>query len=508
MNNVIDFIKNTSIRYKNNIAVSQNGDSLSYALLISKAYDISLEISLDKKKPVAIFLPKSIDALASIVATTMSGNIYCPVDVLAPDNRLEMIIESLGLCTIITNSKFKAKLDKIDSDKIKYDVINIDEITTKNIAIENIWGNLESQLSKVIDTDPCYIIFTSGSTGVPKGVTISHRNVIDYIEWANNTYEVNEFDIVGSQSPLFFDNSTLDLYICFSNGACLNLIPESTFIFPKKIIDYLDSENITTIFWVPSLLITIANFDLLSNKDLPKLRNVFFAGEVMPAKQMKYWLRNHPNAHYSNLYGPTEITVDCTYFDVPADWDGDVLPIGIPCLNTDVLILDENNSKASSGELCVRGSGVALGYWGDVEKTSKVFVQNPLNSSYRDIIYRTGDLVNVVDGLIYFVGRKDHQIKHNGYRIELGEIEAVISGLDHVRVCVAGYIHSEKLLYVMVQNTNQLNEFSLRKSLVDKMPKYMIPNKIIFVDTFPLTPNGKVDRLKINNQVEELLLND
>ncbi|MDF5463061.1 AMP-binding protein, partial [Vibrio parahaemolyticus] len=207
---------------------------------------------------------------------------------------------------------------------------------------------------------------------------------------------------IGSQAPLFFDNSTLDIYLALSNAAELHVIPESVFIFPQKTLEYLKEKAITTIFWVPSLLVNIANLKLLDQFQLPCLKNVLFAGEVMPAKTIKYWLDKHPNAHYSNLYGPTEITVDCTYYDVPSDWDGDSLPIGVPCHNSGILILDENDQRNDEGELCVRGSSLALGYWANSEKTEEVFCQNPLQDKYIDMIYRTGDLVRLVDGLIYY----------------------------------------------------------------------------------------------------------
>jgi acyl-coenzyme A synthetase/AMP-(fatty) acid ligase len=249
------------------------------------------------------------------------------------------------------------------------------------------------------------------------------------------------------------------------------------------------------------LLVTIANLGLLENNKLPKLRNVFFAGEVMPAKHMKYWLKYHPDAHYSNLYGPTEITVDCTYFDVPNDWNGDTLPIGKPCKNTGIIVLDENDKAADEGELCVKGSSLALGYWKNKEKTDEVFCQNPLNSDYIEMIYRTGDLVRIENELIYFIGRKDFQIKHNGYRIELGEIESIVSSLESVDSCVAGYISNEKLLYLVVVINDDISELTFRKSLLPLLPKYMMPAKIKFVKEMPLTPNGKFNRKELDNMM-------
>ncbi|MCG6221101.1 AMP-binding protein, partial [Vibrio diabolicus] len=249
-----------------------------------------------------------------------------------------------------------------------------------------------------------------------------------------------------------------------------------------------------TIFWVPSLLVNIANLKLLDQFQLPCLKNVFFAGEVMPAKTIKYWLDKHPNAHYSNLYGPTEITVDCTYYDVPSDWDGDSSPPPPPPPHSGILILDENDQRNDEGELCVRGSSLALGYWANSEKTEEVFCQNPLQDKYIDMIYRTGDLVRLVDGLIYYIGRKDFQIKHNGYRIELGEIESQIMELDAVEQCVVGYLSEDKVLYSFVQCSSSMSEVELKVALTKRLPKYMIPSKIGFVQEMLFTPNGKLNR--------------
>lgn len=276
------------------------------------------------------------------------------------------------------------------------------------------------------------------------------------------------------------------------------MIKETVFIFPAKLIEYLNDNKITTIFWVPSLLVTIANLHLLEGRPLPHLKNVLFAGEVMPAKQLKYWLQKHPDATYSNLYGPTEITVDCTYFIVPSDWDGNDVPIGIPCENTNILILDEEGREAEKGELCVSGSSLALGYWGDTEKTASAFIQNPLNSNYRELLYRTGDIVCIKDGLIYFIGRKDFQIKHNGYRIELGEVESIVSLMSNVDACVAGYLPEQKVLYLCVVTSVEVDMLNFKRTLIGKLPKYMIPNEIRFFSELPLTANGKVNRLELN----------
>lgn len=501
--NVLNYLEVASVNFPENVFLEQDENSMTYEFFSKSSYVISNElISNDgnKNKPVVIFLEKNIHAYQAIVATLMSGNIYCPIDVNSPVERLIKIVKSLGDCQIITCNKWFDKASSVN-EQFGCKLINIESIISdvSNVP-DNFWDKVALQIDDILDIDPCYIIFTSGSTGTPKGVVISHLNVMDYIDWANETFDISESDRFGSQAPLYFDNSTLDLYLSVSNGSCLNLIPDSVFIFPKQIISYLNEQKITTIFWVPSILVNIANFNLLESNELQSLKNILFAGEVMPAKQIKYWLKHHKNAMYVNLYGPTEITVDCTYYIVPPAWDGDDLPIGIPCSNTEILILDEQNNKSTFGELCVKGSCLALGYWADFYKTSKVFIQNPLNDKYIDLIYKTGDIVEFKNQLIYYKGRKDHQIKHNGYRIELGEIESAALNIDEVMQAVAQYDDvNKKIFLVAVLNSSDVSKVVLSK-LKSMIPKYMFPHKLYVTESMPLTANGKIDRLVIKDK--------
>ena len=497
MNNILDYFLNSITSNPSNACIQTADCSFSYEQVFRRSMLICDELSNYRNTPIVILIPKSPDVITSIVGITASGNIYVPVDVNAPVDRLQKIVLSLESCVILFDDSTLSLCEKITST-INVATVNLSHLTCReNHTLSTLVEKAYANILDVIDTDPAYIIFTSGSTGVPKGVTICHRSIIDYISWANSVYKISSNDIVGSQAPFYFDNSTLDLYLTFSNSASLNLIPDSMYVFPAKLLEYVNEKGITTVFWVPSILVNIANLDLLQTIKVPNLRNVLFAGEVMPAKQLKYWLQHHPTALYSNLYGPTEITVDCTYFNIPDGWDGDEVPIGIPCRNTSVLILDEDDKESDVGELCVRGSSLALGYWSDAEKTDKVFIQNPLHNKYKDLIYRTGDIVRRSNGLIYFSGRKDFQIKHNGYRIELGEIETVVSNLACVASCVSGYLPQKKMIYLCVVASQNVSLSEFRKLLVDKLPKYMIPTKVLFFDDFPMTPNGKVNRLAL-----------
>ena len=285
------------------------------------------------------------------------------------------------------------------------------------------------------------MLFTSGSTGIPKGVTVSHKSVIAYACWVKTAFGFDENTIFGNQTPFYFSMSVLDIFQTLCNGATLYIIPKVLFSFPIRLLEYLNEHSINTIYWVPTALCQVANTRALEKRKPETLKKVLFAGEVMPAKQLNVWRKMLPDALYANLFGPTETTDICCYYVLGREIaDTESVPIGYACRNTDLLILDEDDLPVSGhdiGELCVRGSILASGYYRNPEKTAEVFVQNPVNPDYPEIIYRTGDLVHVNERkeLIYD-SRKDFQIKHLGHRIELGEIEAVASGAEGVdRVC-------------------------------------------------------------------------
>jgi acyl-coenzyme A synthetase/AMP-(fatty) acid ligase len=274
--------------------------------------------------------------------------------------------------------------------------------------------------------------------------------------------------------------------------------------FPADLLKIMQQKQISFIFWVPTIMVNIANMDLLTKISLPDLKTVWFAGEVFPTKQFNYWKKQLPSARFVNLYGPIEITLDCTYFIIEREIrDDEPIPIGFPCRNTDILILNEQNISAGineEGELCVRGSSLAMGYYNNPEKTTAAFVQNPLNTSYPEIIYRTGDQVLMNDnGEIIFKGRKDTLVKHLGYRIELGEIEhVIINTLKLVENGCVVYDFKCKEIKLFYEAKNDIPVVELRKAISSVLPKYMIPNSFIRMDKLPINQNGKIDRFFIN----------
>ncbi|MDR0964075.1 MAG: amino acid adenylation domain-containing protein [Clostridium sp.] len=508
---VLCYLEKTVIEYGNRIAVEDGIKTVTFTELYHDAVRISHRISCRNPSqsscPILVFLPKCTDAIIAFLAVLYSGNFYVPCDVRAPKERLRKIVDTLNPAAILTTKNLANRILDLGIDRER--LLLLDTPTCDdNDHEEGDCNNSDCKdfgygLAQIIDTDPVYAMFTSGSTGVPKGVLVSHRGVLDYIDWAKETYSIDTDTIIGNQAPLFFDNSTLDLYLCLACGARLVLLPERLFAFPAELLRFLEEHKVNFLFWVPSALAHIANMNALENTQW-KPSKVLFAGEVMPAKQLNYWRKHVPNALYSNLYGPTEITVDCTYYILDRTFeDSEPIPIGKACRNTGILLLDEQNKepkRGSLGEICVRGSGLALGYWNNPETTAAVFVQNPLNSHYPEKIYRTGDLAyyNDRDELIY-AGRSDFQIKHMGYRIELGEIETMVFEVDGIDGTCVLYDYDTKEIVLFY--TGDADKIALKKILYEKLPKYMVPSKLINLTEFPLNANGKIDRVALKEML-------
>ena len=495
---VSDYLKESFRCYPNQIALKQKDTEMTYSSYRKNVYLVAYDIISRNlfKEPIAILMNKGISNIVSFLGVAFSGNYYTVIDSKMPDSRIKKILDTFQPKLIIFDEPNRNKAVEVSGDAV---ALCYEELIGKELNADTI-ETVDRAESRIIDTDILYVLFTSGSTGVPKGVIINHKSVIDYIEWAVETFHFDNYTIFGNQAPFYFDNSVLDIFSAIRVGGCLNIIPQTYFSFPIRLLEYVRDNKINTVFWVPTVLSRVADVGILDKCDISCLKNVLFAGEVMPAKQLNIWMRRLPGAVFANLYGPTEITVDCTYYIVDRKIeDNESVPIGYPCRNSDIIVLNEKDEPVSQnekGELCVRGSSLSMGYYNNPERTAQSFVQNPLNKMYHELIYRTGDIVHYNDrGEIIYDGRVDSQIKHTGHRVELGEIETAVSALEGISMNAC--IHKAETDQIVLFFTGDIAEESIRKELSVSLPEYMLPNVCIRLKAMPLNMNGKIDRKKL-----------
>ena len=496
--NVLDYLDESSRKYPDKVGYADPDKELTFGELKKQVNSIGTYLAkyINKGEPVAIYLDKGVDSIAAFLGVAAAGGFYAPIDISMPIHRVSSILNTLETKVILTNKKGADQLKEIDFNG---SILFMEESVCEE-ADDELLSKIRGQM---IDSDPLYSIFTSGSTGVPKGVLTSQRSAINFTEWYCNAFDFSDTEIFGNQTPFYFDASVKDIYATLRCGATMHIIPKSLFSFPAKLIEYLNERKINCIDWVPSALCIIVNFNTFEKVKPLYLKKVMFLGEVMPTKQFNMWRKELPDIQYANLYGPTEATGDCTYYKVEREISNtESIPIGKACENTEVLILKEDGTlaeKNETGEICVRGTSLALGYYNNQEKTDEVFVPNPLQKHYRELIYKTGDLgyYNDLDEIIY-VSRKDNQIKHMGHRIELGEIETAIGAVDGIRrVCCLYHKAKEKIVAVY---EGDIDRKEIINQIKTNLPKYMIPNIYKQVDSIPINLNGKIDRVLLTKE--------
>ena len=421
-----------------------------------------------------------------MLGAVYAGCFYTPLDSTMPEARMALIAGTLRPAAVLYEERFAALANRIAN--------GVPALCTADIQEAPDEALLRCRRQAHIDGDLLYVLFTSGSTGTPKGVAVTHRSVIDLIEWACDALRLPAGVRFGSQAPFYFDNSVLDIYCAMRMQGSLYLIPKGDFLFPNRLLGRLREARIDTIFWVPSALAALPRAMDWQAGCLPQLRRVFFCGEVMPCAVLNQWRRALPQADYVNMYGPTEITDVCAWYRVDRDFaDTDALPIGFACANTRIVLID--------GEICVAGSCLSPGYYNAPDKTAAAFVQNPLRPQLPEIIYKTGDLGAYNErGELMFLGRRDNQIKRSGYRIELGEIECALQSAAGV-VLACCYYDAERGK-IIAAYTGDAQEKALRQSLKAALPKYMLPDALLRREALPRTGSGKLDRIALKQEAE------
>ncbi len=498
--NILTYLEHSAERSPDKTAYFDEQTTYTYQNIQKDAMAIGTALSENEMTgaPVVIYMEKTPYVMAAFWGVLYSRNFYVPVDTKMPEYRISLILENLMPKAVITDE------ENIQQAKVLFNDCSMfifSELIKTAIDEERI----TTIRRRALDTDPVYVLYTSGSTGVPKGVVVCHRSLIDYVEHFCDEVGITDQDIIANQAPFYFDASLIDIYCTLRSGATMGIVPPDYFTIPIKLLEFMQNYHITTIRWVPSAMKMISTLRGFKTLRPDALRKVIFGAEAMPTKCYNYWKDHYPEADFVQIYGPTEITGVCTYYFVDREFTNDeTIPIGHAFGNTEVFLLDEADHLITGadtiGEICVKGTCLAHGYYNAPEKTREVFTQNPLQNAYPELIYRTGDLAQYNDrGELVFSSRKDFQIKHMGHRIELGEIESVVNSLPGIKAACCLF-HKERERIVLFYETDTYDDAGLIEALQDRLLKYMMPNTLYKLEHIPQTQNGKIDRMLLKNQ--------
>lgn len=488
---VLNRLDSTAARFADKVMFKDDSACITFGEFdrITKSVGTALAKKVPAGSPVAVMSGRHILTPACFLGAVRAGCFYAPMDGDMPMARLNQIAGVIQADFLLVDEAHLETAKALDFDG---EIIVFEDIRDTE-PDEALLSERESTLQC---TSPLYVIFTSGSTGVPKGVITSHQSLMCYIDSVAKVLSIDDTDVFGNQSPLDYIAAVRDIYFPVSFGASTYIIPKNEFAVPTTLFETLNREKITALCWSVAgveLPAKLGAFDVGKPEYLKKL---CFSGSVMPCKYLKIWQEHLPDVLYVNQYGPTEATASCTYYVVNEKVDDDtVLPIGKPYDNYRVLLLNEDNTATpdgETGEICVKGPILALGYYGNKEQTEKSFMQNPLNDKYRELIYKTGDLGSLDEnGVLHFHGRKDRQIKHLGHRIELGEIEETAKKLLGVKDCCSLYHKDKATLYLFY--TGEATSKDIVLYFRKNMPAFMVPRKLINLEAMPALPNGKTD---------------
>jgi len=502
--NVLEYLEESVKTVPDKIVFSQESKSITYHQLHDHSRRLAMGIlkatNNASKKPVVVFVDRNIESLVLFMGVAYSGNFYVPIDKDMPKARISLILETLQPAAAVV---YQADIDYAKNMAPGLRSIIYEEAVENSINEDK----LDSIRKNTIDLDPVYATFTSGSTGIPKGVITCHRSVIDLTEDLTSTFDFNKKSIFGNQNPFYFDASIKDIYCALKNGATMVVIPKSYFVFPAQLAEYMNTHRINTTLWSAAAIALIANTNAFEINKPRYLKKVMFSGEVMHNKVLNYWRKALPGTMFVNLYGPTEITSVCSYYIADRPFrDYEPLPIGRPFKNTDILLLNADDQLVKgkeTGEICVRGTCLALGYYNNPEKTKEAFCQNPLNPHFPETIYRTGDLARYNEkGELMFISRKDNQVKHMGQRIELGEIELLINSLELIDASICFYDQGKSKI-VLVYEGKEADRKYIIDGIKEKFPKYMFPNIFIKMEAMPYNINGKIDRTLLQKKYKD-----
>ena len=499
MTNAAEYLERTAARVPDKVAFSDASGSLTFGQLLTRARALGTVLAGlpgCKNAPVAVLTGRTVQSVAALQGVLQSGNYYVPIDEQMPEARMRRILAQVHARAIVFPEACRPQAERL-ADCAPLVCLEEAEKTAPDNAL------LQARREQIIDLDPVYLLFTSGSTGTPKGIVISHRAILDFTDWLTDFCGYTEHEVFGNQSPFYFDTSCKDLYQTLKLGATCVILEKKFFALPLFLLQALDQHGVTAVNWATSAFHLAASSGALEKCVPHALRKIVVGGEALQARYVNLWKAAVPGLQVVNMYGPTETTIDCAAMHLTREYrDDEPIPIGRACRNKQIILLKDDLTEAQPGEpgeICVRGSGVAAGYFADPAKTDAAFIQNPLCPDFRDILYRTGDMAVLrEDGYLYFLARRDGQIKHMGYRIELGEIEVALHSLAGMQAAACLYDAArDRILCVYAGG---MEPDALAKDLRKLLPKYMLPNLYEKLEALPYNANGKIDRVALKER--------
>lgn len=493
--NILMKLEALAVSQPEKTAVADEGRSYSFAALRRAA--ACLGAAIQNRQPhggrVGVLVRRGADTAALFFAAVYGGCCYVPLDPDLPAQKLQTILQDAGIRLVLGTAGDEAVLRAAGFRGCL--------LTPADAAPEPV------ALPEAADDAPLYMVYTSGSTGKPKGVLKSHGAMASFIAAFLDRFGLTGTEIIGNQTPFFFDAAAKDIYYMACAGATLEVIPAEKFIFPVRLLEYLNERRISYLCWVPTALSIVTQLNTFRQILPETLRHVFFVGEPFPIKQLHKWLTTLPDLHYVNLYGSSELAGVCCAYEIPAGTLPATLPMGKPLPNCKVWLhcdTDFVTGPDRQGEVWIAGPALALEYFGDPEKTAAVFTVEDLPDGSRARVLRSGDLAQYdEDGNLVFLSRKDFQIKHMGRRIELGEIETVADTLPAVDRCCCLYNDRKKRIELFCQLTAgyELDGKALQSQLRPLLSDYMLPARVHILDRLPLNPNGKLHRQALRDMM-------
>jgi amino acid adenylation domain-containing protein len=450
---------------------------------------------------VGVHVPRSGRTIAAMIGALRAGGVYVPLDVGSPPARVRLIARDCGIRHVVISPRLLATWAGTEAlDPVEHFFLSAEGAAPcvdgpRVHAWSEVLGASDVEPDRREDGSPdrlAYLLYTSGSTGIPKGVMLSHRNALAFVDWATELIGLGPDDHVASVAPFHFDLSVFDIWGSLSRGATIVIVDEATVLSGRAMLDRIRSAAISVWYSVPSAIVLMLESGGLEKGGASSLRNVFFAGEVFPMKHLRRAMAALPQARFFNLFGPTETNV-CVACQVPPQaQDASAIPIGIASCGNVAMILDSARNPVpdgETGELFIEGPTVMLGYW---DAGRRAPAPHP---------YPTGDLVSRrADGQLMYHGRRDHMVKIHGFRIELGEVEAALMTHPGIQEAVA-FAADQSLVVVAVPSDPAVSVLEVKRFCASRLPRYMVPGDVRLVGALPKTSSGKTDRVRVKAAV-------